>query len=496
MRPASVELFPAPSKGWVQSGNVVLAGKDQAEVLDNFWPTAQGARLRGGCVEYADCETPIQRLFVYDNGPTQTMFASSGTDIFDTASPTTSVRGSLSSGDWSTTQITTAGGTFLVGANGVDPVWNYDGSTFTAPTINNVSSSALGQVWLFKERLFFVEKDTMSVWYLPVEQIAGDASEINLGSIFSKGGSILFGATWSVDSGSGLDDVCIFVTDKGEVAVYQGTNPASAADWRISGIYDIGVPLDKHAFFKAGGDLAILTIGGIVSIASAANFDRAALQANAITFPIEDAWQGIIANRATQAPITATLWQAETLLFVGTSNPIALAANASTGAWARNVGWSARCSVVFNDRLYFADNAGKVFEADRGGTDNGVQYTAHYVPKFASSDVYLSAHMAGITYRSPNELDFDLSAHGDYGVEELPSPAVALTLTGEAWGTAVWGDFIWGGSDSLKTFSQWQAVGASGYSLAPGVSVTSNQQSLIPFEILSTRLRFERGNQV
>ena len=41
-------LFPAPTKGWVQSGNITTAGPDQAEVLDNIFPTAQGGRVRGG----------------------------------------------------------------------------------------------------------------------------------------------------------------------------------------------------------------------------------------------------------------------------------------------------------------------------------------------------------------------------------------------------------------------------------------------------------------
>lgn len=54
--------FPAPTKGWVQSGNITTAGMDQAEVLDNFFPTAQGARLRGGSTEYADIGAAIVRL--------------------------------------------------------------------------------------------------------------------------------------------------------------------------------------------------------------------------------------------------------------------------------------------------------------------------------------------------------------------------------------------------------------------------------------------------
>jgi hypothetical protein len=501
MRPARVELFPSPSKGWVQSGNIVTAGRDQAEVMDNIWPSAEGGRLRGGCVEYADCAQAITRLFVYKSGTAETMFASGTNNIYDTAAPLVSVRAGLANGDWSVTQMTTAGGSFLIGANGADPVWYYNGATFTASTITGVTSSTLSQVWSFKERLFFVEKNTLSVWYLPTESVAGAASEINLGSVFRKGGAILFGANWSLDSGEGMDDVCLFVTDQGEIAVYEGTDPSSVSTWSLTGVYEIASPVDKHAFFKAGGDLAILTEDGIVPVSEALRKDRAALQASAITYPIEDAWKDVIANRSGGAVITATLWQAQTLLIVGTGatdggKNVAFVANSRTGAWARNLGWDVKCSVVFNDALYFVDSGGVVYTADSGGTDNGVQYTGHCVPKFTNSGQYRQAHSVGITYRAPEELDFDLSLHGDYQIDALPIPSPATFASGDEWGTGVWGTFVWGNGTSVYTYRTWQFAGASGYALAPGVSITSNQTAAIPFELLSMRVRFEEGSQL
>lgn len=500
-RRTSVEVFPAPSKGWVQSGNIVSASRDQAEVLDNIWPTAQGGRLRGGIVEYADCEEAIERLFVYSSGTASTMFAAGANDIFNTTAPTTSVRGSLSNGDWSTAQISTAGGVFLVGANGADAVFNYNGSAFSTPTINNVSSDDLSQVWLFKERLFFVEKNTQSAWYLPVQSIAGDAAEIPLGSVFRQGGALLFGATWSLDSGSGLDDVCLFVSTNGEIAVYEGTDPSSASTWSLVGVYEIGRPIDKHAFFKAGGDLAIITSDGIVSVAEALRKDRAALQAVAITYPIEDAWKAAIAKGTGARPISATLWQSQTLLTVSTSEstgglPVAFTANARTGAWARTTGWDIQCQAIFNDQLYFADAAGVVFRADVGGTDNGTSYTGVYVPKFSNAANVRSGHSVGVTYRAPASLTFDLDMHSDYQITGLTVPQSVNYSAGDVWGTGVWGTFAWGSELGSETFTEWQFGTAVGYALAPSLTITSNQTAFIPFEILSMRIRFEAGAEM
>lgn len=498
-RASRTEIFPAPTGGWMQSGNITVAQPNEAEVLDNFIPTAQGARLRGGASEFADLGAACVRMFVYADGATETLFAATATDIFDASDVGSgAVRTSLTSGDWSTQQIGTTGGRFLVGVNGADTGWTYNGSTFSNISLTGVTSSDLSQVWLFKRRLFFVEDGTSSVWYLPVDSIGGTVTELDLGAVFQEGGAVLFGATWSLDSGSGLDDVCIFVSDRGEIAVYEGTDPDSASTWSLVGVYKIGAPLNKHAFFKAGGDLAILTEDGIIPVSEALRKDRGALQAGAISAPIEDAWKDAIANRTSSYPISATLWQAQTLLLVGTpategAANVSFVANARTGRWGRITGWDVRCAAVFGDDLYFGNNAGLILKADTGGTDNGTQYIGTYVPKFSNSEGLRTANAAAITYRCSEEVTFNLHAHGDYQVDQMSPPTVATTASTSAWGSGVWGTFVWGGGQDLNSYTEWQTVRANGYALAPAIVIASNQTAMIQFEIMSMRLRSESG---
>ena len=492
--------YPSPSGGWVQSGNIVSANPSQAEQLDNFIPTAQGARLRGGIVEVDDAGASVVRMFTYASGTQEEIFAATDTAIYDALDVAAgAASGSRTSGDWSTTQISTTGGQFLVGVNGADAGFTYNGSSFSAISLTGVASTALSQTWLFKERLFFVEKNTSSVWYLPVESIGGTVTEIDLGSVFAKGGNVLLGATWSLDSGSGLDDVCLFISDRGEIAVYEGTDPSSASTWSLVGVYDIGRPLNKHASFKAGGDLAILTEDGIIPVSQAIQKDRAALQSAAISYPIEDAWKEIVQQRSTAYPITATLWQSGTLLLVGTPGTykgrnVAFAANARTGAWCRITGWDVRCSVVYSDELYFADAAGKIYKADSGGTDNGAAYTAVWCPKFQTSNQLGDTNAASVTYRAGAKVDITLAAQADYTVSDVQEPQTIDFETGNVWGTGVWGAFVWGSTTSLTTHTDWQAAYATGYSFAPSLAITSNQEVQFPFEVLIARLRLEHGN--
>lgn len=579
------DTFEAPTAGWVQSGNIVKAKSNQAEVLDNFIPTAQGARLRGGSIEFADLGDSVRRLVTYTSS-TETFFGSTDNAIFNLerlsggSNDFAEVEG-LSSGDWSATQMSTAGGQFLVAVNGTDIGMYFDGSNWepingaaindlsfdaetsaftvgqtvtggtsgasatilaitktsategtlklgaitsgpfqdneaitdaatgsatangasasgSAITITGVSTEDLSQVWSFGERLFFVEEGTTSAWYLPTKSIGGAATELNLGSVFKRGGSLLFGTSWSLDSGDGVDDLCVFVSTLGEVAVYSGTDPASASTWAINGVYQIGEPLNKHAFFRSGGDVGVLTEDGIIPITEALRKDRGALQASAMTFAIEDAWREVIANRSSSTPISAALWQAKTILLVGTpgkaeGSPVSFIANARTGAWGRVTGWDVKCVGVYSDELYFGSDDGKVYKADTGGTDAGAGYTGVYVPKFSYSAKLRSANAAHIIYRAPVALDLNLDAWSDYEVGDTAPPATTTVPSTSAWGSGVWGTFVWGGDTVVSTFDEWQSAYAEGYSLAPSLSLSVNQTSAVDLEILSMQVRYEVG---
>lgn len=573
--------FPAPVKGWVQSGNITSAPSDQAEVLDNFFPTAQGARLRGGSSAYADIGAAVVRLIVHSSGSDR-LWAATASGLYNAdringgGAVFADVAG-LNSGDWSAAQISNASGQYTVAVNGTDHAQYYNGTAWqpittaavnnlsydalvtafavgqtvtggtsgasativgitqasattgtlrlgaitagpfqdnealtsatgaatangasaagSAITITGIATASLSQVWLFKERLFFVEENSLSVWYLPVKSIGGAATEIDLGAVFRKGGSLMFGATWSLDSGSGLDDVCIFVSTNGEIAVYQGTDPASSSTWALTGVYDIAPPLNKHAYFKAGGDLAILTDDGIIPVSEALKKDRSALQAVAITYPIEDAWKAAVANATTAFPVTATLWQPQSLLMIGVpgADNVAYVANARTGAWCRYTGWDVRCGATANGLLYFATNAGLVLEGETGGNDNGSQYTGKYVPKFTTAGYpgLKIVNHAAATFSSNGTPTFKMVGLSDYSVPSISAPNAMTTDEGSVWGTGVWGTFVWGGASSPQVYTVWKGIRAAGHAVSHAFLVTSNQQPLPMLEILATRIRYE-----
>src|SRR6185436_9262950 len=103
---------------------------------------------------------------------------------------------------------------------------------------------------VFKGRLFFIPKASLSFWYLPAGAAGGALAEFDLSGEAVKGGYLMAMATWTRDGGSGVDDFAVFITSEGEAIVYQGTNPNSSTTWAKVGSYTIGKPLGRRCMMQ------------------------------------------------------------------------------------------------------------------------------------------------------------------------------------------------------------------------------------------------------
>lgn len=358
--------------------------------------------------------------------------------------------------------------------------------------ITGVDTSTLSYVWSYKNTLFFIQKDSMTFWYLPVDQISGVAKPYPLGGEFSEGGKLLMGSSWSLDTSGdgGLSEQCIFVTDEGQVAVFQGLNPDTAATWSKVGTYKIGKPLGPLAWIRAGGDVIFATDIGDIPLSQAINRDVAALAPAAVSYPIETEWNVEVANRRSQ-PWNCAVWPEQQMVLVAPPTfpgqpSMTFVANARTGAWAKFTGWDIRCLCVFNGRMFFGSANGRVIEAYITGMDEGVPFTANYVPMFndfgspASLKIPL---IARARLRGYNEVNAQLDIMADYEINLPSAPSSNPIDVNSVWGGAVWGSSTWGSNKQKRIQQAWTSVGGLGYSLAPSLQITSG--SLVP---LSTEI--------
>ena len=138
----------------------------------------------------------------------------------------------------------------------------------------------------------------MNAWYLPTQRRpAALLRLIPLSGAATKGGKLLFGATWSIDAGDGIDDKCVFCTDQGELLIFTGSDPSDATNWRQEGRYTTSPPMGMNAHMAVGGDVLIATVDGIIPISAAITKDTAQLELAAITRAIKPMWRNEVAAK-------------------------------------------------------------------------------------------------------------------------------------------------------------------------------------------------------
>lgn len=484
---------PAPIKGWNSRDSVASMQPNEALKLTNWFPTSSDVQLRKGSAAHvtgiADgAAAQVETLISYrPPSGTHKLWAFAGTKLFDVTSAgavgAATVTG-LTNARWQALNFTTAGGNFILAVNGVDKLRLYDGATWAAidgastPAITGVATTALASLNVFKERVWYIEKDAMSVWYSGVGAFAGALTELDLGSVFKRGGYLMAMGTWTLDSGTGIDDLAVFITSQGEVAVYAGTNPASSTTWALVGIFHIGAPLGRRCVQKYGGDLLILTQDGVMPASKAFASDRvssAVAVSDRISGAMGDAAELYGANfgwEITQYPKGGALVVNIPKAVNGQAQYVM---NTTTSAWCDFTGWTANTFEIHNDELYFG-MLGEVRKAWTGTSDLGANINAEAIGAFdyfgsrnGQKDVKLYRPVLGW---DANPTEFLVGIDADF-VTQIPTGAIALSGgAGGVWDSALWDSAVWGGDVVYNKL--WYTAPATGYALAPHLRVSSN----------------------
>ena len=510
--------YPAPIKGWVANENLAMSSPLTAFRMDNWFPELTGCRLRAGSRRHATIGKAVESLFSYRSGLQRNFFASDQTAVYDITTPAdplippAPVISGQTSGYYSAVPFTTSGGQFLYILNGTDDPQLFDGSSWTAinagsaPAISDVTSANLIQGWVYRNRLFFVEKESMNVWYPSVGSLGGSLSNITMQGIYRRGGAVLFGATWSLDAGDGLDDKCVIVSTEGEVAVFEGSNPSgtSPGDWHLVGVYDCARPLGKNGWMRVGGDLLILTEEGIIPLSAIIQKDPAALALSAVSRPIEPEWRREALARR-NLPWEMVKWTERNMGIVNVpitstvNDPYCYVVNLESGAWARYTGWDTRCLHTFEEWGFFGTNDGRVLRMESGGTDDGELYEAVLINHFdhmGSPGVHKAVRQVRASFIAERDFYPFLSASSDYVASVSGSPSSIGQFTADLWDVGLWDDALWDSSSNKMPMSRWDSVGRSGFAIAWQVQIASGTDLALGVELISVDLTYETGDLV
>ena len=364
--------------------------------------------------------------------------------------------------------------------------------------ITGKNSNTFAYVNLFKERLYFVEEDSLNFWYLPVDSINGAVTKFPLGGIFKNGGYLQAMGTWTIDAGYGVDDLAVFVTSNGEVAVYKGSNPSDPTDWALIGIWNIGSTFARKCVFKYGGDILLLTQQGLVPLSAGLQSTRLDPRVNItdkIFYAISQATDNYSSNFGWQINYLAK-YNMLILNVPVTSNTEQYVMHNITKSWCRFTNISANCWEMSNEDMYFGGTGfvARFYDsfADAGTNIKGfVQQAYSY---FESRGQQKRFTMVRPILQTDNGLPTVLCGLStDYETVELTNQISfnpAILLTGE-WDLDVWDNANWGGG--LVTTKTWQGVTGLGYAGSVSMNVASQG---IEFHWASTDYVMEKGGVI
>lgn len=481
-RTSQIISVTAPIGGWNVRDPLPMMEPKYGPVMDNVFCLPSELMVRKGYSKWATFTGICKTLLEYNplNG-VQKIYAavdnSGSVSIYDItaggAVGAAKVSG-LTGAKFKQASFATSGGNFSYYVNGADSAVLFDGTTWYSVTttsatyaITGPSNTIFKDVISHKRRLWFVPNSSMACWYLPTDQISGAAVKYDFAPIFTRGGYITKISTWSLDAGTGLDDYFVVFSSEGEVAVYRGTDPASASTWSLTGVFYIGSPTSRGYTCKFGGDLLIINKDGIAQMSKSLMSSRVSTWLQ-LTDKIQPQLAQDTTTYADSEDWDILLYPPQNMLMVNipvsSTTSYQYVMNTISGGWARWTGLNARCWYFINDLLYFGSD-GYVALAWDTQADDGNQITADVLPayqnygsasqlKFWSLARILVGASSNFSYGTRMELDFNLST------KDFSTPTV-LQLPTAIYGTSLYGSSVYGGQLQVKKV--WANVSGMGY---------------------------------
>lgn len=506
----SVSL-PPPVGGWDTRESLADMPPDRAVQLDNWFPSTDKVTVRRGYSEHASgLGAAVESIMPYiPTTGTPVLFAAAGTSVWNvTAGGAVGAAVLTSTGNarWQFVNFGNTASQILFICNGATTPRTFNGSVWANSTLSAVNFTASNVIWcnIHQRRLWVGETNSLDAWYTATDTFGGAPSRFPLMGVFKRGGFIMGMGTWTRDGGAGAEDVAVFLTSEGEAAVYAGTDPSSASTWTLQGVFEIGRPIGRRCFQKAGADLLILTEDGAVLASQILPVDRAQAERAAVTAQINKAFNNSVRDHGSVYGWQAITYPRGTALIFNVpqgvdvnGNNIAhqYVFNTITRAPCRFTGINAVCWGLSGDTLYFGGYDGKVYEFDTVNGDAGNPISSNALQAFnylKSPGQNKTFMLAEPVFESDGLVNAEVATEVDFlsTSDTLPTPALS---TAGVWGVSLWGaaTSLWG--TPMQIQRGWVGVDGIGRSVGVRVKVRS---STISASWIATNLTFVPGGQL
>lgn len=505
-----MKTYAAPVGGWNARDALASMKPTDAIELQNWFPRPSYLEFRGGHSSHATGMTGNGKTLMPYNTLTGTnqLFCATSAGIY-TVTSAGAVGASVlarTNGKHQHERFGDGTNNWLIAVNGVDKPAYYDGTTWTAvtqatsPALTGYTGNAVEDfisVNVFKGRLFFIPKQSLSFWYLASGAAGGALTRFDLSGEFRQGGYLLAMATWTRDGGSGVDDFAVFFSSEGEAVVYQGTNPGSANTWAKVGSYVIGRPLGRRCVIQYGGECVVITENGTFPLSALLQSGDERAQF-ALSYKIQNAFTDAAKNYGTVFGWRAIAFPKQDALIVnvphvedGVHQQYVM--NTITKSWCRFTEWDAEDFAIMGGELYFVKGT-VVYKAWTGTTDNGDSIEFYAKQAFQDFGYTQQKHVKLFMpfLVTTGNISYGADIDVDFKDEPINGTVTYATTARGVWDTSLWDRGYWAtSSESVRQWSspsEWQ-----GRWIAGKIKIVSN---LTTAQWMGASLLYELGDGI
>lgn len=350
------------------------------------------------------------------------------------------------------------------------------GGTYTVIEGIGVDPTTIVGVTLFKNRLWLWQNASLVPYYLSTNAIAGTASSFPIQSVAQLGGYIQAIQTWTGDGGYGMDDMLVFATNKGEIIIYNGLDPAVSTTWQLTGVWQLGGTIGRRCMIKYGGDVALICQDGLFMLSDALKADRTDAQ-KSLSYKIQFAISQAISSYPANFGWQLLYYPKSNMLFLNV--PVSVGSqqqyvmNTITQSWCNFTGWAANCWEIYADDPYFGGNGfvGKAWDGNNDAGDNITGNCKQAFNYFGSPGILKRFTMMRPTISTNGSPGVLAAVNIDFDDTAPTSPVIFSPSVYGVWDAGVWDTAVWGGGDSIQ--KSWQGVTGIGYCCAVRLSVVS-----------------------
>ena len=495
---------PAPIGGLNAKDSLAAMPATDAIVMRNWWPQPYGCIVRKGYTAWTTgLPASVNTLATWSatNG-TQKLFAWSGAGMYDVTAKgvaAAAIVSGLTSSIWQTVSMTNSAGTHLIAVNGQDNGIIYKptgvarlilGDGIVVNTWAGLNPALAIQLTVHQRRLWAVEKNTSNGWFLPPDAFQGTFKKFDFGPLFSRGGFLRSLHTWTLDDGNGAEDHLVAISSRGEVAVYQGTDPEYDTTWSLVGVYFIGAPVSgRRSVTKIGGDLGIVTQQGVVSMTETlASTKVNEAQSRLITEKIQFLISELVSTYTDLADWELSYYPKLNMLMINVPSVvlggnIQLASNQIIESWTEFTEMDAASWGGLASNPYFGDYQGNIWQMWDGGQDKvgldgtggtsiltDVQQAYSYYGALA---VQKQVGMYRTNFLVSVPVQYASTVLYDYDTADLPAIGVLPPVGVSLWGVGLWGTATWGGGQGIQ--KPWKS--ASGMGVAASLRMVMQSEN-------------------